>query len=42
MSGVGRRSGELSLLLAAAVFGVSTTVSVVALRVVRPVDLLAV
>jgi drug/metabolite transporter (DMT)-like permease len=36
------RSGESSLLLAAAVYGVSTTVSVVALRVVRPVDLLAV
>jgi drug/metabolite transporter (DMT)-like permease len=36
------KSGELSLLASAAVYGVSTTVSVVALRVVRPVDLLAV
>jgi drug/metabolite transporter (DMT)-like permease len=36
------RTGEPALLLAAAVYGVSTTVSVVALRAVRPVDLLAV
>ncbi|MFI5889533.1 DMT family transporter [Actinoplanes sp. NPDC051513] len=36
------RSGEPSLLLSAAIYGVSTTVSVVALRVVRPADLLAV
>jgi drug/metabolite transporter (DMT)-like permease len=36
------RRGETALLLSAAVFGVSTTLSVVALRVVRPVDLLAV
>ncbi|MFI5953873.1 DMT family transporter [Cryptosporangium sp. NPDC051539] len=36
------RTGEPALLLAAAAFGVSTTVSVVALRAVRPVDLLAV
>jgi len=36
------RSGEASLLLSAAVYGVSTTVSVVALRAVRPADLLAV
>src|SRR3954453_15860751 len=35
-------SGELTLLLSAAVYGVSTTVSVVALRAVRPADLLAV
>src|SRR3954447_25989064 len=35
-------SGELALLLSAAVYGVSTTVSVVALRAVRPADLLAV
>jgi drug/metabolite transporter (DMT)-like permease len=34
--------GELTLLLSAAVYGVSTTVSVVALRAVRPADLLAV
>jgi drug/metabolite transporter (DMT)-like permease len=34
--------GEHALLLSAAVYGVSTTVSVVALRAVRPVDLLAV
>ncbi|WP_433364901.1 DMT family transporter [Actinoplanes sp. CA-142083] len=37
-----RRTGEQLLLVSAAVYGVSTTVSVVALRVVRPVDLLAV
>jgi drug/metabolite transporter (DMT)-like permease len=36
------RTGEPALLLSAAVFGVSTAVSVVALRAVRPVDLLAV
>src|SRR5690349_1618995 len=36
------RSGEPALLLSAAVYGVSTTVSVVALRAVRPADLLAV
>ncbi|WP_030438313.1 DMT family transporter [Actinoplanes subtropicus] len=35
-------SGESALLFAAAVYGVSTTVSVVALRAVRPADLLAV
>jgi drug/metabolite transporter (DMT)-like permease len=35
------RHGESALLLSAALFGVSTTLSVVALRVVRPVDLLA-
>jgi drug/metabolite transporter (DMT)-like permease len=34
--------GELTLLLSAAVYGVSTTVSVVALRAVRAADLLAV
>jgi drug/metabolite transporter (DMT)-like permease len=36
------RSGEPALLLSAAAFGVSTTMSVVALHAVRPVDLLAV
>ena len=36
------RSGEPALLLSAAVYGVSTTVSVVALHAVRPADLLAV
>jgi drug/metabolite transporter (DMT)-like permease len=36
------RQGEAVLLSAAAIYGVSTTVSVVALRSVRPVDLLAV
>ncbi len=36
------RSGEPALLFSAAVYGVSTTVSVVALRAVRPADLLAV
>lgn len=36
------RSGEVTMLLAAAVYGVSTTVSVVALHSVRPADLLAV
>ncbi|WP_433304909.1 DMT family transporter [Actinoplanes sp. CA-030573] len=40
--GVRLRSGESALLLAAGVYGVSTTVSVVALRAVRPADLLAV
>jgi drug/metabolite transporter (DMT)-like permease len=42
MTGVRLHPGEPALLLSAAVYGVSTTVSVVALRVVRPVDLLAV
>jgi drug/metabolite transporter (DMT)-like permease len=41
-TGIRLRSGEPMLLLAAAVYGVSTTMSVVALRVVRPADLLAV
>jgi drug/metabolite transporter (DMT)-like permease len=36
------RPGESALLLSAAVYGVSTTVSVVALHAVRPADLLAV
>jgi drug/metabolite transporter (DMT)-like permease len=36
------RSGETTLLLSAAVYGVSTILSVVALRTVRPADLLAV
>jgi len=36
------KPGEPALLLSAAVYGVSTTVSVVALRAVRPADLLAV
>jgi drug/metabolite transporter (DMT)-like permease len=36
------RSGEPALLLSAAVYGVSTTVSVVALQAVRPADLLAI
>lgn len=36
------RHGERALLLSAAVYGVSTTMSVVVLRAVRPVDLLAV
>jgi drug/metabolite transporter (DMT)-like permease len=36
------RSGEPALLLSATLYGVSTTVSVVALRLVRPADLLAV
>jgi drug/metabolite transporter (DMT)-like permease len=35
-------SGEPALLISAAIFGVSTTVSVVALHAVRPADLLAV
>ncbi|WIM99047.1 DMT family transporter [Actinoplanes oblitus] len=38
----GWRSGEPTLLFSAAVYGVSTTLSVVALRAVRPADLLAV
>ncbi|MEU4243930.1 DMT family transporter [Actinoplanes sp. NPDC026619] len=40
--GIRLRAGESALLLSAAVYGVSTTVSVVALRSVRPADLLAV
>jgi drug/metabolite transporter (DMT)-like permease len=40
--GVRLGSGERVLLFSAAVYGVSTTVSVVALRTVRPADLLAV
>src|SRR4051812_49464164 len=36
------RPGESALLLSAAVYGVSTTVSIVALHAVRPADLLAV
>lgn len=35
-------SGERNLLVSASIFGLSTTLSVVALRAVRPVDLLAV
>ena len=42
MTGVRVHPGEPALLLSAAVYGVSTTVSVVALRAVRPADLLAV
>jgi drug/metabolite transporter (DMT)-like permease len=42
MTGIRLRSGEPALLLAAAAYGVSTAVSVVALRAVRPADLLAV
>ena len=42
MTGSRLRRGEPALLLSAAVYGVSTTVSVVALRTVRPADLLAV
>jgi drug/metabolite transporter (DMT)-like permease len=42
MAGSRLRPGEPALLLSAAVYGVSTTVSVVALRAVRPADLLAV
>jgi drug/metabolite transporter (DMT)-like permease len=41
-AGIRRRSGEPALLFAAAVYGVSTTLSVVALHAVRPADLLAV
>jgi drug/metabolite transporter (DMT)-like permease len=41
-SGVRLRPGEPALLLSAALYGVNTTVSVVALRIVRPADLLAV
>jgi len=40
--GLRLRSGEMALLLSATLYGVDTTVSVVALRIVRPVDLLAV
>jgi drug/metabolite transporter (DMT)-like permease len=40
--GIRLRSGEPALLVSAAVYGVSTTVSVVALRAVRPADLLAI
>ena len=40
--GIRLRAGEPALLLSAAAYGVSTTVSVVALRAVRPADLLAV
>jgi drug/metabolite transporter (DMT)-like permease len=40
--GIRLHPGEPALLLSAAVYGVSTTVSVVALRAVRPADLLAV
>jgi len=42
MTGPRLRPGEPALLLSAAVYGVSTTVSVVALHDVRPADLLAV
>jgi len=42
MTGIRLRAGEPALLLSAAVYGVSTTVSVVALHDVRPADLLAV
>src|SRR5512138_93233 len=42
MTGTRLRPGEPALLLSAAVYGVSTTVSVVALHAVRPADLLAV
>jgi drug/metabolite transporter (DMT)-like permease len=42
MTGPRLRPGEPALLLSAAVYGVSTTVSVVALHAVRPADLLAV
>ena len=42
MTGIRFRAGEPALLLSAAVYGVSTTVSVVALHAVRPADLLAV
>jgi hypothetical protein len=41
-AGVRRRSGEPALLFAAAVYGVSMTLSIVALHAVRPADLLAV
>ncbi len=40
--GIRVRSGELSILLAAAAYGLSTTLSVAALHAVRPLDLLAV
>jgi drug/metabolite transporter (DMT)-like permease len=42
MTGIRPRRGEPALLVSAAVYGVSTTVSVVALRAVRPADLLAI
>ena len=42
MTGTRLRPGEPALLLSAAVYGVSTTVSVAALHAVRPADLLAV
>jgi drug/metabolite transporter (DMT)-like permease len=42
MTGIRLRAGEPALLLSAAVYGVSTTMSVVALHAVRPADLLAV
>ena len=42
IQGIRLRSGEPALLVSAAVYGVSTTVSVVALRAVRPADLLAI
>jgi len=42
VQGIRLRSGEPALLVSAAVYGVSTTVSVVALRAVRPADLLAI
>jgi drug/metabolite transporter (DMT)-like permease len=42
MTGLRLRAGESALLLSAAVYGVSTAVSVVALDAVRPADLLAV
>jgi drug/metabolite transporter (DMT)-like permease len=42
MTGIRLRAGEPALLLSAAVYGLSTTVSVVALHAVRPADLLAV
>jgi drug/metabolite transporter (DMT)-like permease len=41
-TGIRLRPGEPALLLSAAVYGVNTTVSVVALRIVLPADLLAV
>ncbi|WP_018503883.1 DMT family transporter [Parafrankia discariae] len=42
MTGIQARAGELSIIVAAAVDGVGTTVSVAALHAVRPADLLAV
>jgi len=41
-AGIRLRGGESALLVAAALYGVSTALSVVALRQVRPVDLLAI